>query len=144
MAYTTNPYYSTQFGAVPDQLSAYKQSYQPMYQQPYAQPAQTGGSGMLWVQGEAAAKSWAIAPGASVVLWDSEAPFIYIKSADASGIPSIRRLRWEDLPFDAPQSAIVARAGSFAPMDEVLAIKEKIASLEARMEAMTGKKELEE
>lgn len=143
MPYPTNPYYSTQFGAVPDQLSAYKQAYQPIYQPP-SPPVTQGGNGMLWVQGEAAAKSWAVAPGASVVLWDSEAPYIYIKSADLSGIPSIRRLKWEDSPSDVPQNSHGAHSDAFAPMEEVRVIKDKIAALEARMEAMTNKKELEE
>lgn len=143
MAYPINPYYPTQIGPIPDQLNAYKQAYQPMYQ-PASPPVMQGGNGMLWVQGEAAAKSWAVAPGASVVLWDSEAPFIYIKSADMSGIPSIRRLKWEDYPSDTPQNAHGSHSDAFAPMDEVRAIKDKIAALEARMEAMTSKKELEE
>lgn len=43
-----------------------------------------------WVQGEAGAKSYLVAPGTTVQLWDSEAPVIYLKSADASGMPSMK------------------------------------------------------
>lgn len=135
MAFGQNPYYFPQ-GAIPDQLAAYKQAYQPMYQPQL--PAQSQGNGMLWVQGEAAAKSWAVAPGASVVLWDSEAPIIYIKSADTSGIPSLRRLRWEDYPADAPQNANRTPTGDFASVCEVRALESKIALLEARLEEMAG------
>lgn len=74
----------------PDQ---YRQAFQPM------QPTQMSGanmpqaqqdSGMIWVQGEAGAKAFMVAPGNSAVLWDSEANVIYIKSADASGVPYMR------------------------------------------------------
>ena len=57
------------------------QQYQPMQQ-----PAQSNQS-LIYVQGEAAAKSWMVGAGQSVLLMDSENPVFYIKSADASGIP---------------------------------------------------------
>lgn len=49
-------------------------------------------SGIIWVQGEAGAKSYLVAPNTTVQLWDSEAQTIYLKSADASGMPSIKTL----------------------------------------------------
>lgn len=49
-------------------------------------------NGIIWVQGEAAAKSYLIAPNSTVPLWDSEEKVIYLKSADASGMPSMRVL----------------------------------------------------
>ena len=52
------------------------------------QPVNT--NNMTWVQGEAGAKSYLVAPSGSVVLWDSEAPVIYIKTADAAGMPSMK------------------------------------------------------
>ena len=42
---------------------------------------------ITWVQGEAAAKSFPVAPGTSVLLMDSEASVFYIKTSDASGMP---------------------------------------------------------
>lgn len=52
------------------------------------EPAQVGNdSGILWVQGEAGAKSFPVAPGKSVMLMDSERQTFYIKSADVSGMP---------------------------------------------------------
>jgi hypothetical protein len=44
------------------------------------------------VQGEAGAKSYMVAPNQTVTLWDSEQNIIYIKSADASGMPAIKIL----------------------------------------------------
>ena len=46
----------------------------------------------IWVQGEAGAKSYLVAPGTTVALWDSEAQVIYLKSADASGMPQMKVL----------------------------------------------------
>lgn len=40
-----------------------------------------------WVQGEAGAKAFMIAPGQSVLLMDSESNSFFIKSSDASGMP---------------------------------------------------------
>lgn len=44
----------------------------------------------VWVQGEAGARAYLIAPGANVMLLDSDAPVFYIKSADAGGRPVLR------------------------------------------------------
>lgn len=61
--------------------------YQP-YQYPYQQPNQQNReNGLVWVQGEAGAKSYLVAPGATVLLMDSEGSKFYLKSADASGVP---------------------------------------------------------
>ena len=59
---------------------------QPVVQQP------ANDNGILWVQGEAGAKSWAVAPGKSVMLMDSESNTFYIKSSDQSGMPMPLRI----------------------------------------------------
>lgn len=40
-----------------------------------------------WVQGEAAAQAYQVAPNSTVMLMDSERPVLYMKSADATGRP---------------------------------------------------------
>lgn len=75
----------------------YPQYQQPMYQQPMqtqqvqtvpqVQNTQQSGNGILWVQGESAARSYNVAPGMSVMLMDSDSNTFFIKSADASGMP---------------------------------------------------------
>lgn len=55
--------------------------------QPQPQPQQNNTSNVIWVQGEAGAKAYPLAPGTSVILMDSENDYFYIKSADASGMP---------------------------------------------------------
>lgn len=49
-------------------------------------------SGVVWVQGEAGAKSYLVAPGQSVWLMDSENDVFYIKSSDNSGMPMPLRI----------------------------------------------------
>lgn len=67
--------------------------YQPQYQTPtIQQPQQPTNNGIIWVQGEAGAKSYLVAPNNTVQLWDSEEQVIYLKSADASGMPSMKVL----------------------------------------------------
>ena len=63
---------------------------QPVIQQQVTQPVND--SGILWVQGEAGANSWAVAPGKSVMLMDSESSTFYIKSSDNSGMPMPLRI----------------------------------------------------
>lgn len=70
-------------------------AYQPMnYQQPQPQAQQQNApsSNMIWVQGEAGAKSYLVSPNTTIQLWDSEAQTIYLKSADASGMPTMKIL----------------------------------------------------
>lgn len=54
-------------------------------QQVLPQPQEDGE--VVWVQGEAGAKSTYVKPGKTKWLMDSEQPVFYIKSADISGMP---------------------------------------------------------
>ena len=112
-------------GAMPDMLGQYKMPYQQpqMPMQPQPQPQ----NGMIWVQGEAGAKSFMVAPGMVAVLWDAEAQRIYIKSADASGMPSMRTLVWADaVAENQPQQNPV--------LDKLTAMEAMLAKLNARFE----------
>lgn len=93
------------------------------------QPAQQG---MIWVQGEAAGKSYLVAPGNTVPLWDSERQTIYLKSVDNSGIPTMRILdyteRTQSMPTAAPGVDYVTRAeyDALAKKVEALIPKEEV------------------
>ena len=74
------------------------------YPQYYPQQPQNG---LIWVQGEAGAKSYLLAPNNTLALWDSEAQTIYLKTSDASGMPSMKVLDYTirdnaNLPHTAP------------------------------------------
>jgi hypothetical protein len=108
-------------------------TYQPLYpaqqhQAPAIQtPQQTNNNGLIWVQGEQAAKSYLVAPGCTVQLWDSEEKVIYLKSADASGMPSMKILDYT-IRGDSP----AAPAQEYATKDELRALEEKIREISAR------------
>ena len=76
--------------------SNYMQGQQPnmasMYPQQNTTPTQQPQNGLIWVQGESAARSWPVLPGTTTVLWDIDSSVIYLKSADISGMPSLKIL----------------------------------------------------
>ena len=120
----------------------YMPGYQPYYQPPMAdqlaqlqpQHAQTGGQSMVWVSGEAEAMAYLVAPNSAVALWDSNAPTIYLKQADASGKPSIKvydLVERTQKPVQASQPPVV----EYAPLSRVEA-------LEARLNELTVVKEM--
>lgn len=105
--------------AVPDQLAQLRQA--------QAQPA----NNMIWVQGEAAAKSYAIPFGTSVPLFDSEGDVFYIKTVDTSGMPMpIRIFRYEEVTQEtvqnAPQGAGTVDMSKYITRDELAEILAKM------------------
>lgn len=81
-----NPYYPQ---PMPDNLIQIRQQQmqpqmQPQMQNPIAQ------GGVQWVSGEQEARGYLIAPNSAVALWDSTAPTVYLKQADASGKPMLK------------------------------------------------------
>lgn len=64
----------------------------PQIQQNIPQQAQPQNNGIIWVQGEQAAKGYPVAPNQSVLLMDSEQSAFYIKSADNAGMPQPLRI----------------------------------------------------
>ena len=120
-------------------------TYQPMYYQPQQwqlqntqQPQQPQNTGVIWVQGEAGAKSYLVAPNTTVQLWDSERQCIYLKSADASGMPSMKILDYtirENQPVNAPVSAVSAPAVDLSGY----VTKAEFEALRAELEALTKK-----
>ena len=99
----------------------------------------TNTNALIWVQGEGAAKSYPVAPNTSVPLWDSEANVIYIKSADASGMPSIKVLDYT-IRDNASKSAEIQPQTDFATKDEVTRLAGEISALKAKFEKI-GRKE---
>ena len=85
-------------------------SYQPVYAAPTVPQNNTqNNNSIIWVQGESAARAFAVAPGQSVMLMDSDASVFYIKSADASGMPMPLRIfdytERTQQPHTEPQAA---------------------------------------
>ena len=98
--YGYSPYQFGQVNPLQPQMDRLA-SMQAQFQQQQAQPVNQG---ILWVQGEAGAKSYLVAPGATVLLMDSDDCVFYLKSADTSGIPSLRTFKYTETT-NQPQKA---------------------------------------
>jgi hypothetical protein len=106
------------------------QALPPMPQNPLPQ------SGVQWVSGEQEARSWMVAPNAAVALWDSTAPTVYLKQADASGKPTLK-------VYDLVERLASAPDAQKAPAAEYVTRKE-FDALAALVSEMKGKKRKEE
>lgn len=98
-----NPYYPQ---PMPDNLMQMRQQQMPMMQTPQAPQNPIAQGGVQWVSGEQDARNWMIAPNAAVALWDSTAPTVYLKQADASGRPTLKiydLVERAETPRTAPQ-----------------------------------------
>lgn len=151
--YYGNPYYQQpnyygNNGASPDMLNQMKAQYQPQMPQPQQMPnitpispVQNQTNDIIWVQGEAGAKAYLVAPNNTVTLWDSESPTIYLKTADANGVPSMRVLDFTERTQNTQKTPVehVCKCGDkFVP-------KEDFNALQAKFEGIEGKfAELEE
>ena len=114
-----------------DQLMQLRQNqYQPnMQQAPQQQPS----SSIVWVQNEMEAANYLVAPNSAVTLWDSNAPVVYLKQADASGKPSMKiydLVERNSRPVQAQQATAV----EYAPLS-------RLEALEARLNELTAVKE---
>ena len=101
-----------------DQMNTPSFNQQPMVQpvQQMQTPTPQTNNGLVWVQGEVAAKSYPVAPNCTVMLMDSEGERFYLKSADASGMPlPLRVFEYKERTETAQQTA----GGSVAAFDDL-------------------------
>ena len=99
----------------------------------YVYPTQQPQNSIIWVNGETGAKAYMVAPNQTVQLWDSEAQTIYLKSADASGMPTIKILDYT-IRNSTPPKAEISSVADFATKDEVSALRKEINALKAKIE----------
>ena len=102
-------------------------------------------NGLVWVQGEAGAKSFLVAPNTTVMLMDSESNVFYLKSADVSGMPLplrvfdySERVNGEITPKTAQEQPTVD-LNKFATVEALQALQSDFEALAARLEAMNGR-----
>lgn len=126
--YPQMPYYNAQQTAMPDQLAQLRAAQQPMMQQ----PAQPSSNGLIWVQGEAGAKSYLVANGASVLLMDSEKQTFYIKSADAAGMPSMRTFDYTERNAPVTPPSSTQDAPDYVTREELNTLTRRLDALEGR------------
>lgn len=146
--YYGNPYFTQQQGyfsngAMPDMLNQQKMQYQQM---PTQQPMAMHTDPMLWVLSQTEAESYPVAPNNTVTLWDKNQPTIYIKSANAQGVPSMRILDFTERTANAPKTPVehVCQCGDkFVTREQFEALQgrfEEMAAIVDGMKASTAKK----
>lgn len=94
-------------------------------------------SDIIWVQGEAGAKSFIVAPNTTVDLWDSEAQVIYLKSADASGMPSMKIIDYT-IRDNTPQKASILPENDFATKSDINTLRDELDAVRGQIEALTA------
>ena len=128
--YYGNPYMPPMQDNLAQLRQQQMQAIPPMPQNPLPQ------SGVQWVSGEQEARSWMVAPNAAVALWDSTAPTVYLKQADASSKPTLK-------VYDLVERLASAPDTQKAPAAEYVTRKE-FDALAALVSEMKGKKRKEE
>lgn len=134
MAYYAPFYQPAYYNPTParQDVPKYNQQFQPM---PQTAPAPQNNNGLIWVQGEAGAKSYLVAPGTTVMLMDSEGERFYLKSADASGVPMPLRIFDYKERTNAPVNDFKAPASDFPDLDGKYVTREEF---ERRMASMAS------
>ena len=118
-----NPYYPQ---PMQDNLAQLRQ------QQMQTMPPQ---GGVQWVAGRPEAENWLIAPNSAIALWDSTAPVVYLKQADASGKPTLKT-------YDLVERLASAPDAQKAPAQEYVTRKEfdALAALVGEMKSKKKRK----
>lgn len=120
----------------------YPQTYQqiPQVQAQQQQPQSNNTSGIIWVSGQQEAQMYPVAPNNAVALWENSGKVIYLKTADATGKPSLRI-------FDLVERTELASNASgaqddklpdYATKDELSAILGAMKSITSEIEQMKG------
>ena len=156
MAYGYNPYYPMQDQLAqlrnnPMQYQPYQpmqqpmqQPQQPMMQQPVMQTAQQPApqpsiSGPVYVNGEAGARGYIVAPNQTVMLIDADpdANTFWLKSADAAGMPSMHTYDYTERTAAKPAPAPTVDYVTHKELDALAARADDIA---AEVEQLKAKK----
>lgn len=144
----------------------WQQGYYPMYQQPQIQQQQPvqqqsyspaiNQSGIIWISGESEAAMFPIAPNNAVALWTKDGKTIYLKSADATGKPTMRvydlveraesasdggQAAGDKVPTYATKDDLAAVVGVVKGFDELIGgIKSDIESMKGDLYGAVGKR----
>ena len=96
-------------------------NFYPQYQQPTIPqyPTFTPQQNQItWVQGVEGAKAYPVGAGNSVLLMDSDNQYLYIKSADNTGLPSLRIFEYKEILEKKENQAPAIDMSLFVTKDE--------------------------
>lgn len=139
---TWNPNWGPTSYPIP-QFGQYNQAMPTIPQQAQAvQQTPQNAGGINWCQGLEGAKAFAVEPGKSAFIMDSEGQHFYIKSVDNSGIPApLRVFDYTERQAPAPQSAAAAPAfnpSDYVPRKEFDDLVAKVGTLANEWEGLTN------
>lgn len=92
---------------------------------------------LTWCQGIESAKAWYVAPNTTIALWDSEAQTIYLKTADASGMPSMKILDYTLRDAQKPSECISEPKVEYLAKDDLQAVYEQICELREEIDSLS-------
>ena len=107
------------------------------------QPPQTN-QGLLWVFGVVGSKSYLVASNSTVLLMDSDSSRFYLKSADNSGMPSLRIFEYNEvtnMAQNAPQDSRTSENNldvRYVTRDEYDSLKRQYEEITARLDGMAA------
>lgn len=97
----------------------------------------TQDGGRIYVQGEAAAKSYLVAANSTAILWDSEQPFVYIKRADGNGMPYMEKYRLVDTRTETAQNDVSEEKATYITREDLDAVYGQINDLRAEIDGLS-------
>lgn len=125
-----------------DRLAQLQSQYQQSFPQPQIQQPQPLNQGLLWVQGEAGAKSYLVAPNTTVLLMDSESQKFYLKSTDNAGMPSLRVFEYAEISQNAPQAPNISEKDldvKYVTRDEYEGLKRQYGEIIEKLNSLSEK-----
>ena len=114
----------------PDRLTQLQNQYQHAVNVLQMAPQPQINQGLLWVSGEIGAKSYLVAPNSTVLLMDSDASRFYLKSADQSGMPSLRIFEYTEVT-NATQMSLIAPNSDLKELDSKYVTREEYDGLKS-------------
>lgn len=109
----------------------YQQQYMPTVQN---NQVQQQNNNIIYVQGIEGAKSYLVGSNNTVILWDSDNPVIYVKSADASGRPNIKILDYTVRDSEPNQIPLIDKKVEYATTEELKRLESQIMALQSKLE----------
>ena len=109
----------------------------PYQQNYYAQPqTPTPTPSLIWVGSLTEAQMYPVAPNSVVVLWDSSAPAIYLKQADAAGRPTLKIYELIERTDASPATSAPKATGPYATKEDVAEFNAALDALRSDIDAM--------
>lgn len=108
---------------------------------PVVQPQQPSISGPVYVNGEAGARGYLVAPNTTVILFDADPDghTFWLKTGDAAGMPSIRAFDYTERTAQG-KPAETASAADYVTREEWNTLKERADALADELEQLKARR----